>query len=112
MSKYWYHFLAICLSVPEVTQIVWLIIETNAINSKYANFMKNNLDMSANNTNLVNRYPYYLTEQNYLCRKNFTISLSALQTTGKFSDAQQIRDYFANHSEKWRNFYLWTYWGI
>ena len=102
----------IVLVTIEVTENIWLIKEIKGINLKYVNFMENNLNMSGNNINLYKRYPYYLTEQNYLCKKDYTISLNDLQETGKFSDAQQIYNDFANHSEKWRNLYLWTYWGI
>ena len=114
MNKYWFIALVSFMGLVaiEVNENIWLIKEIKEINSKYANFMENNLNTSWNNTNFYNKYPYYLTEENYLCKKDYTISLNDLQETGKFSNAQQIHDDFANHSEKWRNLYLWTWWGI
>ena len=123
MNKYgfWSSFLGVLIISLEVSQNVFLVKEIQEINLEYASFMEHNFgnsnySNSDNYSSLGDKdYPYKIRENNYLCKEPFNISdleVKEIDKIGKFSNPEQIREDFANHAGKWRNLYLWTYWGI
>ena len=99
-------FVIVCI---EISQNTFLILHTLKINKKYANFMEYNLDKSNKNRNLYDDYLYNIIKGKYLCKEEVTLLESSVTKMSKFTNPERIKEDFANHSEKWRNIYIYIY---
>ena len=95
----------------EISENVLLGQETSRINTKYGDFMEYSLD---NKQNYHSDYPYLTLKGQYLCKEDSFLTAKTFKELDKlsFSNPGQIREDLGAHSEKWRNSYLWAYWGI
>ena len=98
----------------EIMQSYYIVVQTVAINDRYSTFMKYNLNETIDmHNNYGSDYPYLVTENYYLCATIYQRSSKVKENPDyMFNTTEQIKEDFSEHSEKWRNLYLWCYWGI
>ena len=99
--------------VLTIIQFTYSILEHISMNSPHSNFQDHNLerkvDSQGNVTyhNWKSDYPYNVVKDKYLC--NDTKKLTAKELVCPFDNAEQIKEDFANHSEKWSGMYTMMY---
>ena len=89
-----------------IIQFTFTVLEQISMTSQHSNFQYHSLEKKGwgSYINWKSDYPYNVVEGKYLCKDKK--ALTAKRLVCPFDNAEQIKEDFANHSEKWDFFYV------